>query len=262
MSDEDIGAGARWLTDISNELNDATVGILCVTPENQSNPWLVFEGGALSKTLDQPFVCPLLFDMSAGQLTGPLSQFQALSFDRNGIRRLLANLNTALGNPALPESDLAEIFDVWWPKLEASLQNVPAYDSGAVTRRTSDELLEEILENSREQLRRENIRLEHVRTRDEKLDAIIPYFERIGAIAQQSVEGGQTVRDLLGQKLALPADMMASLQGGAVSEKTSILMNEMIHQLKSMSDVSKREVQELLAPPNSASPSSTAPDPN
>ena len=66
MSDEDIAAGSRWLPEIAKELSDARVGVLCITPENQSSPWLLFEAGALSKTLDQTFVCPLLFDMRPG----------------------------------------------------------------------------------------------------------------------------------------------------------------------------------------------------
>ena len=34
MSDADISAGARWLSEVSTVLGDAKVGILCVTPES------------------------------------------------------------------------------------------------------------------------------------------------------------------------------------------------------------------------------------
>jgi hypothetical protein len=75
MSAEDIGAGARWLSEVSATLNASTVGLICVTPENQHNPWLLFEAGALSKTVDQTCVCPILFEMTPGQLNGPMTQF-------------------------------------------------------------------------------------------------------------------------------------------------------------------------------------------
>ena len=68
MSDQDISAGARWLTEVSSTLNTTSVGLICVTPENQHNPWLLFEAGALSKTIEQTCVCPIVFEMTPGQL--------------------------------------------------------------------------------------------------------------------------------------------------------------------------------------------------
>jgi TIR domain len=71
MSDEDISAGSRWLNEVSSELSESKLGIICVTPENQSNPWLLFEAGALSKTLEQTHVCPFLFKLTPGQDRSP-----------------------------------------------------------------------------------------------------------------------------------------------------------------------------------------------
>ena len=105
MSDEDISAGARWLPEVSGELSAARVGILCVTPENQAAPWLIFEAGALSKTLDQNFVCPVLFDLDLGQLSGPLAQFQASRFARDGVLRLTDTLN----NPRKADSRVTRV---------------------------------------------------------------------------------------------------------------------------------------------------------
>jgi hypothetical protein len=52
MSDEDIDAGSRWLADVTTSLNQAKVGLICVTPENQHKPWLLFEAGALSRSIE------------------------------------------------------------------------------------------------------------------------------------------------------------------------------------------------------------------
>jgi hypothetical protein len=49
MSKEDIEAGQRWSVEIESHLDASAIGIICVTPENQSEPWLNFEAGAISK---------------------------------------------------------------------------------------------------------------------------------------------------------------------------------------------------------------------
>ena len=56
VSSEDTDKGARWSTDIAKELEDSTFGILCVTKENLEAPWLSFEAGALSKTMEKSFL--------------------------------------------------------------------------------------------------------------------------------------------------------------------------------------------------------------
>lgn len=180
MSDHDISAGSRWLTEVSATLNSTNVGLICVTPENQHNPWLLFEAGALSKTLEQTCVCPLVFEMTPGQLTGPLTQFQANSIDRYGIGKVLSTINNGLGERRLNPQQLGEILDVWWPKLHDLLIAIqPASSPTAL--RTTDDQLEEILMLAREQLRRENIRLEASKERDEKLDSMLGFMDKVGA---------------------------------------------------------------------------------
>src|SRR5207244_2100425 len=61
LSDEDIRKGTTWITELRKELEKSHAGIVCVTRENLSSPWLLFESGALSKTLDRHLVCPYLF---------------------------------------------------------------------------------------------------------------------------------------------------------------------------------------------------------
>lgn len=72
VSSEDIDKGARWSTDIAKELEDSTFGILCVTKENLEAPWLSFEAGALSKTMEKSFVTPFLFDIKRSEVQGLL----------------------------------------------------------------------------------------------------------------------------------------------------------------------------------------------
>ena len=70
VSSEDIEKGARWNTDIAQELKESSFGLICVTKENLSAPWLNFEAGALSKTIDNTYVAPLLFDVKPSDLKG------------------------------------------------------------------------------------------------------------------------------------------------------------------------------------------------
>lgn len=160
MSDVDISAGARWFPEVSNQLSEARVGLICVTPENQLNPWLLFEAGAISKTVDQTFVCPILLDLALSQLTGPLAQFQASQLTREGINRIVSTLNRALKEDQLPGEDLTEILEVWWPRLDDSLKGMPTVPEAKPLKRSLEDMIEETVVNTREQLRRDKVRFE------------------------------------------------------------------------------------------------------
>jgi len=201
MSDEDIGMGTRWSAEIAAELEDSKVGIICLTPENQHNPWVMFEVGALSKTIEQTYVCPYLFNLSASELSGPTAQFQAAVADKDGTSRILQTLNRALGESQLLPEQLQEIFDVWWPKLESDLERVPPNDQTQNTR-SSDEILEEVLRNTREQLRREEIRLagqldnqDGMRTVITTLQDLIPYLSQLKEIPTLTTDIFKSVAD-------------------------------------------------------------------
>lgn len=145
MSDKDIDGGSRWLLTLSGQLNESMTGILCVTPENQSNPWLVFEAGALSKTIGQTMVCPLLYDLESAQLTGPLSQFQAKTLDRASVLSILNTLNTSMTIGKLTPERLERAFSLCWPELDAKLKTVPTSEASHAPKRKADDILEEIL---------------------------------------------------------------------------------------------------------------------
>lgn len=126
MSDHDIHAGARWLNEVSGELSSASVGIICITPENRERPWLIFEAGALSKSIDNTHVCPILFGLNLDELNGPLAQFQGNPFNYSGLLKVMQALNMALPSGNLADSELTEHFDVWWPKLNARMAGMPS----------------------------------------------------------------------------------------------------------------------------------------
>lgn len=145
MSATDIDKGTRWSTDVAGRLEQSKLGIICLTPGNLHSDWILFEAGALSKTLLNTYVCPLLIGLQPADVKGPLAQFQATRATKEEIRQLLKTINSALGDQSLPEIHFNEAFDVWWPKLEEQFQKLPADKEEEVSPRDQREILEEIL---------------------------------------------------------------------------------------------------------------------
>jgi hypothetical protein len=153
LSSADIDKGARWSTDVATRLEAAKASIICLTPSNLHSDWILFEAGALSKTLKNTFVCPFLIGLEPSDVKPPLAQFQATRATKEDVLKLLKTLNGALGDSALPETHIDEVFDVWWPKLESLLKKLPVEESSANPHRPDRELLEEILALVRNQSR-------------------------------------------------------------------------------------------------------------
>ncbi|PKF56423.1 hypothetical protein CW748_10750 [Alteromonadales bacterium alter-6D02] len=156
VSSEDIDKGARWSTDIASELADSSYGILCVTKENLHAPWLTFEAGALSKTMDKSYVSPFLFGIKRAEINGPILQFQSTVFEKEDLKKLLLSLNKADDAEQLKPDRLEKALDVWYPdleeKLDGLLKDQPQAKSSEEPEKQdsfSTEILEEILDLSR-----------------------------------------------------------------------------------------------------------------
>jgi hypothetical protein len=145
ISASDIDKGSRWLKEISAKLESTSFGIICITPDNLNEPWILFEAGALSKAIDNSLVCPILFHLDPSSLKGPLSQFQATQVSKDDILKLLKTLNKNLKDDKLSEKQLEETFELWWPKLKSEIDNIPSADQKAVTMRSTEDILLEIL---------------------------------------------------------------------------------------------------------------------
>ncbi|MBM7073373.1 toll/interleukin-1 receptor domain-containing protein [Shewanella sp. 202IG2-18] len=156
VSSEDIDKGARWSTDIASELANSSYGILCVTKENLHAPWLTFEAGALSKTMDKSFVSPFLFDIKRAEVDGPILQFQSTVFEKDDVKKLLLSLNKADSGEQLAAERLEKAFDVWYPDLENKLRQLVNQHSEHESTNEQDQeiqsskILEEILDLSRD----------------------------------------------------------------------------------------------------------------
>jgi hypothetical protein len=151
MSAVDIEAGARWSHIVANELTETKFGIICVTPENQNEPWILFEAGALAKTLEKTYVCPYLIGMRQAELyDGPLTQFQTKQADEEQTWELLRTINKALQQDRLPEENLNRAFKSWWPSLEKDIKGLPPLENTHKEKRSPEDMIEEILKLTRD----------------------------------------------------------------------------------------------------------------
>lgn len=180
FSPDDVVKGTRWNTEISTQLEASRIGLLCVTDENLTAPWLLYEAGALSKSMQESRVCPLLFGVTKADLTGPLAQLQAADFTLPEVRRLVGMINGELSQGLrLDESVLMATFDTWWPQLEGEISAIlktPA--KGVRTKRDHGEILAEILDLARA-TRRDVDRIASVPLADEQLIEITRAAQRI-----------------------------------------------------------------------------------
>jgi TIR domain-containing protein len=109
MSEVDIEKGARWSDKLAAELESGQYGIVCLTPDNKDAAWLHYEAGAISKTIKDARVAPLLFDLAPSDIRGPLSSFQCTSYQKDEVRKLLNSINSMSEKP-LAEQTLTSIF--------------------------------------------------------------------------------------------------------------------------------------------------------
>lgn len=138
VSGTDIVAGARWSLEVLSKLNEMQFGIICLTPSNQNAPWILFEAGALAKTLSDTYVCPYLICMQPeDMIDSPLKQFQAKCADQEGTFNLISSINKALKDDAIREDVLRKTFDYLWPELEKVLKDISIEIASSSARQTN-----------------------------------------------------------------------------------------------------------------------------
>ena len=124
MSSSDIDRGARWQDEIGRQLEECSVGIICVTRDNTVGAWLLFEAGALSKIRSNSHVCTYLHDaLMPADISAPLAIFQSTKADKPETLSLLRTINGKLSEP-LSANNLEDTFEILWP-MEEELKNVP-----------------------------------------------------------------------------------------------------------------------------------------
>lgn len=152
-SPDDIEKGDNWDSKISQELSTCKYGIVCLTAENITAPWIHFEAGALAKTLDAR-VSTLMININPSDIKGPLSRYQATRFEKDDFSQLIESINKALETP-LDNTVLFPLLDALWPTISAEFEKAVSncvISPPKVSKKESiDAPLEEILQLLRKQ---------------------------------------------------------------------------------------------------------------
>lgn len=154
-SQEDIEKGENWDSKISSELSQCNYGIVCLTSENTTAPWVNFEAGAIAKTLDSK-VAALMIDIKTSDIQGPLKRYQATKLEKDDIWQLVSEINRATENP-LDENILKSTYDAIWEKMYDTIKkSIDEYHPKNKSIKTESrientEAIEEILQLLRKQ---------------------------------------------------------------------------------------------------------------
>ena len=152
MSDKDIDGGSIWSGEIIKQLDEHAIGIICLSRENVSAPWILFEAGALMKGLSTNRVCPLLIDLEPSDVKPPLSMFQLVKRPKEDFFKLIETLNGQIEQSlALAADKLRIAFEKFWPDFESDIAKIISETETPTkkTQRSNEDFLVEILETVR-----------------------------------------------------------------------------------------------------------------
>lgn len=212
---DDVQKGTRWNSEIAGELEECSIGILCLTRANLVAPWVMFEAGALSKKVDESRVCPLLFEVEPSDVIGPLVSLQATKFERDEMLRILRTINAELGDGGLKDNVLLNVFEKWWPDLSSEVESIMAQsdDESESSVRTEREILEEVLELTRSFTRRGQLRMHGSVSPAAVLELLHKYELALAKLAELGIV------DLLGGEfLALQGPIDHVIRGSGARE--------------------------------------------
>lgn len=131
------------------------MGVIFLTVENRTKPWVLFEAGAISKGLTTTRACPFLIKLKKQDVDRPLSDLHLTEDTEEGMLKLLQTINNAMSKEQrLSQELLTETFKNWWQKFKEPYDRILEQDSQPVVKRSTDEILEEILLTVRNQQER------------------------------------------------------------------------------------------------------------
>ncbi|GAA3464059.1 toll/interleukin-1 receptor domain-containing protein [Saccharothrix longispora] len=143
MSEVDIARGSHAMRGLGDQLDQVAFGIVVLSAANQHSPWINFEAGAVSKSVTEASLVPLLLNLPKTDVVGPLAQFQAVdAASKAEVLQLVEAINARLPEPL---SALAHFVDREWSAFEAAVRTFRDARPEAGQRRTDRELLDEVL---------------------------------------------------------------------------------------------------------------------
>lgn len=152
ISTKHIDRGSVWFTEIADQLQNTTIGIICLTRDNLNKPWILFEAGALARGLSASRVCTFLVDVLPTDIENPLAQFNHTLPNKESMKSLIYTLNNSLKENKLREDILNEVFETYWPKFDEKIALILLEHPEKVQNshiRSEENILLEVLETTR-----------------------------------------------------------------------------------------------------------------
>ncbi|WP_039046562.1 TIR domain-containing protein [Plesiomonas shigelloides] len=231
MSSKDIDRGTLWFSEINDQLQNTSIGIICLTQENKNKPWILFESGALAKGLSNSRVCTFLIDLEPTDIGTPLSQFNHTFPTKEGLWELVRTLNNSLKDKALKEKTLELVFETYWPKFLGDFNEIlgNTQQTEITPKRSENDILIEILNSTRSLERRirsiENERIKSIAPKIQydsgyNTDTAMKIKELASNLIRDGVED-KIIVDFLKNEFSVPAfivmDVIRDLKKQAIT---------------------------------------------
>lgn len=143
ISEHDIEKGVLWRSKLADLLKETKFGLVCLTPENQEEPWILFESGALSKDKNPLWTFLFGFEDPTDVESPPLADINhTMGRSKNDVKTLITSINKELKEDSQDEKLVGEQFEMWWPKLEACLDEIKMPEIEPEIRSSGDMIVE------------------------------------------------------------------------------------------------------------------------
>ena len=150
LSTQDIRKGGRWLEEIGGQLAATIFGIVCLTRENLEEPWLLYEAGAISKSVKKASLYTLLVDgLRPGDIQGPLSTFQHTVSEKDDVFELVKSINGTYGEAKQDEAKLRRKYEkLFWDEFDKSVTAATPNNIKVEEHRKPEEMLYQLIETT------------------------------------------------------------------------------------------------------------------
>ena len=123
VSDVDIASGEDWWITIQKELKACKIGILCMTKENLSAPWIYYEAGAM--VAQSVSTIPLLVSCDFHSLSSTPLKNQAIDFyDQAKFLKMLCDIREKMGYNSLTDEQIKILGKAAYAQLKIELEPV------------------------------------------------------------------------------------------------------------------------------------------
>jgi hypothetical protein len=219
ISSEDIAKGARWSGEIAEQLESTNYGIICVTRENLTSPWIHFEAGALSREIKKARVTPFLFNLKQSDIQGPFQQFQWVVNEKGDVLKMLKSINDMQEDQKLTVNTLEEAFTMWWHKLDEMFVQIAKDEANtpAPQKRSDREILEALSVITQAVLRSQDL------TRESLISLLTQVSQRLETLTDRTAALGFQIPSLMNLSALSGSDYPAFYGGQPVQNNLARL---------------------------------------